>query len=46
MRTHPWSKKEGNEDFDAPTGCFNGAEVCELVGTYILNQLKDYFQHS
>ena len=27
--------------------CFDGAEVLELVGTYILNQLKDIFeQHS
>ena len=26
-------------------GCFDGAEVCELVGTYILNQLKGTFQH-
>ena len=22
-------------------GCYNGAEVCELVGTYILNKFKD-----
>ena len=21
-------------------GCYNGAELCELVGTYLLNQLK------
>ena len=21
-------------------GCYDGAEVCELVGTYLLNQLK------
>ena len=27
--------------------CFDGAELLELVGTYILNQLKDIFeQHS
>ena len=26
-------------------GCFDEAEVCELVGTYILNQLKNTFQH-
>ena len=25
--------------------CFDEAEVCELVGTYILNQLKDSFHH-
>ena len=22
-------------------GCYDGAEVCELVGTYILNKLKN-----
>ena len=26
-------------------GCFDGAEVCKLVGSFILNQLKDTFQH-
>ena len=31
----PWVKKEGNEDFDVPMGCFNKAKVCELVRTYI-----------
>ena len=25
-------------------GCFDGAEVCKLVGTYILNQFKDTCQ--
>ena len=25
-------------------GCFDGAEVCELVGTFILNKLRDLFQ--
>ena len=38
-------KKEGNEDFDVHMGCFDGAEVCKLVGSFILNQLKDTFQH-
>ena len=28
----PWLKKFGNEDFDVPMGCFDGAEVCVLVG--------------
>ena len=43
----PWVKKENNGDFDVPMACFDGAEVLELVGTYILNQLKDIFeQHS
>ena len=28
----PWVKKSGTEDFDVPMGCYDGAEVCELVG--------------
>ena len=41
----PWVKKEGNEDFDVPTGCFVGTEVCELVGSYILQQSSQRFEH-
>ena len=26
-------------------GCFDGAEVCELVGSYILQQLSQLFEH-
>ena len=29
----PWVEKEGD---DVPMGCFDGAKVCELVGSYIL----------
>ena len=36
----PWVKKVGNEEFDVPMGCFDGAEICELVGIYNLHQLK------
>ena len=35
----PWVKKDGNEDFDVPMGCYDGAEIFELVGSFILNQL-------
>ena len=35
-----WVKKNGDEDFDVPMGYFDGAEVCELVGCYILNKIK------
>ena len=42
----PWVKKDGSEDFDVPMGCFDGAEVCELVGTFILNRLKNVFQNN
>ena len=41
----PWVKKDGNEDFDAPMGCFHGPEVCEFVGSYILQQLCRFFEH-
>ena len=43
--TTPWVKKGGSKDFDVRMGCFDGAEVCELVSTCILNQLKDTLQH-
>ena len=36
---HGW-RKQGTENFDVPMGCYDGAEVCELVGCYILNQLS------
>jgi hypothetical protein len=36
-----WVKKSGEEDFDVPMGCYDGAEVCEIVGTFILNKLKN-----
>ena len=29
------------DDFYVTMGDFNGAEVCELVGIYLLSQLKD-----
>ena len=35
-REKPWVKKNGEEDFDVPMGCHNGAEICELVGTFIV----------
>ena len=40
-----WVNKEDNEDFHVPMDCFDGTEVCELVDTYILNQLKNVFPH-
>ena len=35
-REKPWMKKNGEEDFDIPMGCHNGAEICEHVGTFIV----------
>ena len=37
----PWVKRTGEENFDIPMGCYDGTEVCELVGTYISNKLND-----
>ena len=34
-------KKSGEENFDVPVGCIDGAEVCELVGSYIFNKLTN-----
>ena len=33
-------KRYGNEDFDAPMGFYGEAEVCELIGSYLLNKLS------
>ena len=30
---------EGDEDCDIPTGCYDSAEICKLVGIYIQNKL-------
>ena len=37
----PWQKKSGGPDFHVPMCCYDGAEVCELVGIYILNKLSN-----
>ena len=35
----PWIKKKG-ADFDVPMGCYDGAELCELVGAFLLYKIK------
>ena len=37
---HPWVKKRENQ-CDVTIGSWDGAEVCELVGLYLLSQLKE-----
>ena len=32
--------KRGNENFDVGMGTFNGAQICELVGLFMLSQLR------
>ena len=38
-----WIKRKttGANPFDVPMGCFDGAEICELIGLYILNGISD-----
>jgi len=40
--TESWVKKSGAE-FDVTMGSFDGAEVCELVGLFLLSQLAKLF---
>ena len=37
----PWEKKSGDPDFDVPMGCYDGAEICELVGIFSLNKVRN-----
>ena len=32
-----WKKTNSNDNFNVPMGSFHGAEVCDLVGLYLLN---------
>ena len=34
-------KKEENVDFDVPMECYDGTEICEVTGSYILYLLSD-----
>ena len=38
-KTVTWVKKIGDPDFDITTGSIDGAELCELVGLFILHNL-------
>ena len=38
-----WIKKKDNPNFDVPMRSFDRAELCELVGLYLLNILKSEF---
>ena len=35
-----WVKK-GNSSFDVTMGSFDGAEICEIVGLYLLDKLSN-----
>jgi len=37
----PWRKRSCDTLFDVTMGSYDGAEVCELVGIYLLNKIQD-----
>ena len=39
----PWIKKYSNGHFDDTMGSYNGAELCELAGLSMLNELSKKF---
>ena len=40
----PWMKNNGEEDFDVPMRCHDGAEISELVRTFITNKISPIMQ--
>ena len=36
-----WVKKNNDSEFDVTMGSWDGAETCEIVGLYLLNELKE-----
>ena len=39
--SQPWIKRHGESNFDVSMGSLDSAEVCEIVGLYLLSQLHD-----
>ena len=39
----PWIKTDNNGDFDVTIGSYDGAELCELAGLFMLNELSKKF---
>ncbi len=37
---NPWQKSNTDDLFDVTMGSYDGAETCELVGSYILNEIS------
>ena len=42
-KNHTLSKRNSNSTFDVTMGSYDGAEICELVGLFILNCLQTLF---
>ena len=38
--------KQGNKLFDVTTGAYDGSEVCELVGCFILSDLSSEYSNT
>ena len=38
-----WRKRNSDSTFDVTMGSYDGAEVCELIGLFVLDKLKDRF---
>ena len=41
--TDVWIKKDDEEGFDVAMDSFGGAEMCEVVGLYILHKLGEKY---
>ena len=39
-----WVKKDQESTFDVPMGSYFGAELCDLIGLYILDKLSNEYE--
>ena len=44
-KNEPWVKQNGDENFDVPMGCLDGAEFSDLTGLYVSSKLKSVFEN-
>ena len=40
----PWVKKDSNVESEVSMGSYDGAEVCELVGLFMIDMLSKSFE--
>ena len=45
FQTTMFGKKNNDTFFDVPIGSFHGADICDLVGLYILSKLGKVFSN-
>ena len=43
--TEAWCKKDSSSNFDVTMGCFDGAETCELIESYLLSHLPTAYRN-